>query len=522
MLRTICLRLALVCLALIFFTMPAHAKTILYVPMDDRPVNYNYPADTVTAAGIQIIMPPAEFVGGRGREGLPDKVWEWTLDNASRADALVLSADALLYGGLVDSRTHGHGKYSLEWRAMGFEMLKKARPDTPIYLFSTVMRSPVASGGFLEPYYYRQYGNDIYKYMALQEKLELEGLSAEESKHQKQLLKKIQPEVIGDWLDRREKNLKNNLKFVDLARNKTLEYFLLGRDDTSYYSRSHKETRVIKEAAKDLTTDSFCTFPGADQLGMIMLARAYNNLNNNTPLVYVYYAPGQGDATVPRYEDQKFGTTVTDHIIVAGGQLTTNQDKATMELAVNTPLIPITEEAEVVENYPIVTDYTRQFVSRIETAVKKGKIIAVADVAYANGADNSLMEELSQSNMLDKLSSYSGWNTASNTLGYAIGQGMMSATMPTKERQKLLIVRYIDDWAYQANIRPRVYYALDSSQASTLRYLSTPTPDSEQLTKDEVRKFAAQYLWIPLDDIQVSFPWSRLFEIEVKVKKNNN
>ena len=137
MLRTICLRLALVCLALIFFTMPAHAKTILYVPMDDRPVNYNYPADTVTAAGIQIIMPPAEFVGGRGREGLPDKVWEWTLDNASRADALVLSADALLYGGLVDSRTHGHGKYSLEWRAMGFEMLKKARPDTPIYLFST-------------------------------------------------------------------------------------------------------------------------------------------------------------------------------------------------------------------------------------------------------------------------------------------------------------------------------------------------------------------------------------------------
>jgi len=147
-------RIMIIFMVLMLMMPAAFAKTILYIPFDDRPVSLDYAMNTVKAAKIDILTPPAEYLASRNRSGDTEKLWQWVEQNANRADALVLSADALIYGGLVDSRTHDWNRIVLEWSLRRFETLHEANPNVPIYLFSTVMRSPSASAGGVEPLYY--------------------------------------------------------------------------------------------------------------------------------------------------------------------------------------------------------------------------------------------------------------------------------------------------------------------------------------------------------------------------------
>lgn len=84
----------------------ALAKTILYVPQDNRPVDFAYTVGTAQDAGYTVITPPEKILSGAQFQGSPDKLAEWVANNAGQADAMVLSVDSLVYGGLVDSRKH--------------------------------------------------------------------------------------------------------------------------------------------------------------------------------------------------------------------------------------------------------------------------------------------------------------------------------------------------------------------------------------------------------------------------------
>ena len=102
------------------------------------------------------------------------------------------------------------------------------------------------------------------------------------------------------------------------------------------------------------------------------------------------------------------------------------QGKPTVLLAVNTPLTTSTGESESFENFPMISNSTNAFVDRIQQAVDSGVNVSVADIAYNNGADNTLVSAMYKRDMLYKIGAYNGWNTASNTVGYAIAQGYCS------------------------------------------------------------------------------------------------
>jgi len=496
-------------------TMTASAKTILYVPADDRPVSLQYAADTVTAAKFDILVPPVEYLAGHSREGDPERLWDWVLTNASQADALVLSVDSLIYGGLVDSRVHEFSSVVLEWRLKRFDQLKKLCPHSPLYAYSTVMRSPKASGSPVEPPYYEKYGSTIFQVTALQDKAETLGLTAAERQQLQTSTASIPADIMADWMNRRAKNYQINAQLVNLTRTGVIDYLIAGRDDTAVFSQSHKEGRLLNQLAHDLSISKYASFPGADQLGMVLLARAYNTLNGTTPVIAVHYTLGTAAATIPRYEDQPFGQTITDHIMAAGGIVGTPYQKPDLLLAVNTPLSNITEEAELLDNIPAILNSTRQFVTTVKQNIAAGIPVAIVDVAFANGADNALMTELNSNRLLTRLSAYSGWNTASNTLGYALGQGLMAKSMNDTDRLNILAVRYLDDWAYQANIRKEIYREQPDLRDDNVRYLDQPNTELEAMVQKKLRSFARKQLWVQPDSVQVSFPWNRLFEIDI-------
>ena len=148
-----------------------------------------------------------------------------------------------------------------------------------------------------------------------------------------------------------------------------------------------------------------------------------------------------------------------------------------------------------------------------------GRRVAVGDVAFGNGADNSLMTELKQQGLLEKLAAYSGWNTAGNTLGYAVGQGMLANYTPDAQRKVLLAVRYLDDWAYQANIRGQLYEEVVYPAGNGGQWLNALKPKVTRAATDKIRRFAAENLWpIPAESIWEEFPWNRMFELGVHVQ----
>jgi hypothetical protein len=511
----------IICTLIFMLAIPlAQAKTILFVPMDNRPVCLDYVVDTVKGTNTDILVPPEKYLAGRDLKGNPEKLWEWVLENSARADALVLSADSLIYGGLVDSRTHQFEQSVLTERLDNFKQIKIHNQSALIYVFSTILRTPHASSGGVEPAYYEKYGPTIFELMALQDKAETAGLTKKEQEIVKQDTLAVPPEFIQDWQNRRAKNFQVNERLIAFAQDGLFDYLILGRDDTAPYSQTHREGRYLAKKAESIAAATFKTFPGADQLGILMAAKAYNDLLRQIPVIKVNYAPGIGAATVPSYEDQPFGVTVADHITAAGGVLLHNAKTPDMLIGINTPENGKTLEAESSLNTTELSSGKRSFVDYLQAELASGKKIALADISFANGADNALLYELAARRLLDKLQAYSGWNTASNTLGYTIAQGMLANDMKDDTRKHLLAERYLDEWAYQANIRKALAEDIIYPRNGSLVYLNELKPLLTENAAKDVRLFAQKYLWLSPDKIKVSFPWNRMFEIKVDIENN--
>ena len=496
----------------------ALAKTILYVPQDDRPVDYEYTVSTAEAAGYQVLTPPAQYLSGMNFHGSPDKLMAWVNANAGKADAMVLSIDSLVYGGLVDSRKHNLPMETLTARLEKVEALHKSHKNVPIYVFSTVMRSPWAGGKGVEPDYYLTMGSDIYQLASLQAKMDEEGLNPQERNDWFAIMRRVPMEYLQDWYNRRRKNMSINYRLIDDARKGVFTYYSLGHDDNSVSTQSSLESKYLKMAGTGIPKTVFGSFPGADQLGLLLITRASNDFNNYHPKITVIYPLGGGEKTVPRYDGQAIGKTIASHVEAIGGTMVDNE-RPDLLLAVNTPLTTSTTESANFENFPIMLQSTRDFLTQIEKAVNLDIPVSIVDMAFSNGSDNTLVYGLYQDKMMYRLAAYNGWNTASNSVGYGIAQGVLSKYMTADAHRDMLTTQYLDNWAYQANVRDYIYRMQQKLEAGVVtQYYPTLNEELQSRTKEQLQRYASTYLGIDPKTVDGTLPWQRLFEVYVDVK----
>lgn len=496
----------------------ALAKTILYVPQDDRPVDLAYTVQTARSAGYTVVTPPQKYLSGSRFQGHPDMLMDWVEENASGADAMVLSVDSLVYGGLVDSRKHNFDMNTLTARLSRVEALHGKYGNTPIYVFSTVMRSPWAGGKGVEPDYYLHVGSDIYQLAALQAKMDCDTLNPQERNDWFAILRRLPMEYVQDWWNRRQKNMTINYRLIQDARNGVFTYFSLGHDDNSVNTQSSLESKYLELSGEGIPKSSFGSFPGADQLGLLLITRAHNDFTGYHPKVTVIYPLGGGEKTVPSYDGQAVGKTIASHVEAIGGTIT-DTERPDLLLAVNTPLTTSTSESGNFENFPIMLQSTREFLGQIETAVQEGIPVSLVDMAFSNGSDNTLVYGLYQDNMMYRLAAYNGWNTASNSVGYGIAQGVLSKGMTDEAHKDMLTTQYLDNWAYQANIRDYIYRMQQKLKAGTIKqYYPTEMGELQSRTKEQLQRYAQTYLGVDPATINVTLPWNRLFEVYVDVR----
>ncbi|WP_456155896.1 DUF4127 family protein [Veillonella sp.] len=492
------------------------AETVLFVPQDDRPVSLQYTVDTAKAAGMTVLTPPQSLISGKNYKGQADQIWNWVEQNAGRADVMVLSTDTLIYGGLVDSRKHNLPLSTLEYRLKRIEALKANYKNTRIYGFGTVMRSPRASGGGTEPSYYADYGPTIFQIAALQDKLDAGTLTQAETQKLMSLQSSVPVEYLQDWFSRRQKNMQINKGLIDEARKGVFEYFALGHDDTSQLSQSALEGRYLNQYSKGIPRTQYGSFPGADQLGLLLMARSRTDESAEKPTFSIIYPLGGAGKTLPGYEDQTIDKTIAEHVEAVGGTMTT-AGKPTVLLAVNTPLSTSTSESEAFGNFPMVSQATNAFVDRIQQATEQGVTVSVADIAYNNGSDNTLVGAMYKRDLLYKIGAYNGWNTASNTVGYAIAQGLLLKSMSPEGHRDMLTQQYLDNWAYQANIRKDIYRMQDSIRTDNVRYSGDLNSKLEEYLQERIQDFGETYLKVDPRTIKATFPWGRLFETDITV-----
>ena len=502
-----------------------HGKKILYIPIDNRPCNLKQVVEVAEKLGYEILTPPENFLGtGASDEllGNPEKIWNWLEENSFGADAAVISTDAMIYGSLVASRKHDLSAEEVLTRVKKFENYRKNFPSLPIYAFSTIMRTPTLSGSSAEPEYYKKYGDMIYNYAALKDKSEFEKISRREKNQIANFEKEIPEDVMKDWFNRREKNYNANKFFIDLMNAETFQFLVIGCDDNSFYSQTHLESRHLNEYAKNfnLGKTQFQIMAGADELGMLMVARAINKDLNEIPFVAVGYNDGVGANTIPSYSNEKISDSIEGAIIAAGGLKVPSAERADFVVAVNTNYDGKTFSASSAKNNLKPRKGTKNFMKLLNSYVEKNYRVGVADISTSNGSDNALMEQIRKNNLQFKISAYGGWNTPTNASGFLIGEGVLTKFLSDHEKNSLLLTRYFDDWIYQANVRTQIANGLIWTVPGEGNYskLDGKRAGLEKLTAELAKKFADENIILPTNNkvknLSANFIWNRCFECD--------
>mgnify|MGYP000940441863 FL=1 len=133
---------------------------ILLLPLDERPCNAAFPGRLFPANKVQILLP--QKLGHKKEPADFFVLSDFLFEKAKDADALLLSLDMLLYGGLIPSRLHHLKTETLFSRLHLIRELKEKYPSLPIYAFATVMRCPAYSSDDEEPDYYESFGSAIH------------------------------------------------------------------------------------------------------------------------------------------------------------------------------------------------------------------------------------------------------------------------------------------------------------------------------------------------------------------------
>ena len=487
----------------------------LFIPMDNRPVCYSYPVKVMEAAGYKIYTPPEKLLATRTTPADTEKLWKWLESRAEKVDAAVISTDALIYGGLVASRTHSLSLAELETRVRRLQNLRMDK-DTRLYGFSTLMRTPRESYGNVEPAYYSNVGPAIYRYSQLSDKSDLHAETLLEDFEVGAFERNLAKDHLKDWLDRRNKNMEINHQLAMLTRVGRFDYFAIGKDDNAPLSHTHMEARKISLQNAYLSDASFQILPGVDQLGLLLLTRAANVLSGQSPKVYPMYVEGAGPKTIPQYSDLPLGKSVPEQVIAAGGEIAYSPDAADVVLAINTPADGTMYDSTNLSNQYYASPANKRYIVNLGRMLERGVNISLADVAFSNGGDNGFMNEMSLRGFTDKLSAYNGWNTADNTIGFAVSQGMLAPQI-TKDKQLMLMrERILDDWYYQSNARRLITDELEKNKKTAYKYaLNDMMPKIKKQALDIIGRLAVNYDITAGTKFDVVFPWNRLFEVDV-------
>jgi len=537
---------------------------ILYVPLDDRPCNAKWPRLLARMVDFDLVMPPEELLGRYKHPGNPAAIGEWLLHSRGRIDAAVLSLDMLAYGGLVASRQPTVTVETAQQRLGVLEELRHHLGDAAIFAFNVIMRLSITADSPQTAQYWqlvREWAELSYEVRSLGRREMAERL--------RNLERAIPGEVIEGYEAARRRNHAVNRLAVEHVARGNVDFLALTQEDAAPVGVHLDEQARLRELIDELgVADKVDIYPGADEAGMVLLARFINTHMLRSPTVRVIYSSPEGAERVATFEDRPVRETVEAQVRAVGARLAPRRRQPDLNLLVATPAEGQRADYET----GVARDQRRaELRDLLQQGAQVDGHLVLVDVGFPNGADELLMRELRRSEVeLHRLMSFAAWNTAGNSIGSALAHGtlrlialqdkgafdlaqLVSDISPMRylellnslidsERAhvELLLYRFVDDWLYQTRVRPEVTrYVVEMLHASTFN-LADSYRQTERMVADLLGAATAD-LWAQhflgretvhlgvegsrsslvlaaLEETRVSLPWRRMFEVDLSFR----
>jgi len=477
------------------------------IPIDNRPVCYNLVNDIANIdSDLEIILPDKKLLGSLYSNADTDGIIQW-LEKLDEVDAIVVSLDTIAYGGLISSR---RCKDSVEEIKSRLQKVKKIlKKGKKVYAFSSIMRISNNNVNEEEKEYWNKYGTQIFEYSY---KFHKEGNDFSD----------VPKEILNDYLATRYRNFQINKMYIEWLQEGLFDTLVFSKDDCAQYGLNVMEADILEHTIQSKNLSGMVK-TGADEIPLTLFARAIvnhalkqgikatclsENIDNiKAPKISVKFLAPLHKHLISNYEDISIEKSVKAQIELAGA-VVAEEKEADLVLIVNNFE---EQQGEIVMGVKTLP-FSGQF-----SLPKKPYIIA--DVRFANGADNIFIDKLFNKSIdFDNFYGYSGWNTSANTLGSLICVGLVrhfAQNYNEEAFRKLQMVRFLDDWAYQANIRQ----ALNGKREAVNGKRKEPRADFRKLTKMMMpfEKRLQKILRIS-PEIKYKFPWKRFFEIGITIK----
>jgi hypothetical protein len=444
---------------------------ICFIPIDNRPVCYNLAKEIARIdEDIEFFIPPRNLLGGLKTDANIVGLYTW-LNNLPQVDTIILSLDTIAYGGLIPSRRSPERFEDIASRLLDFKEILNSK-NAKIYAVSSIMRISNNNCNEEEKEYWLKYGQKIFEY------------SYEKHKYASSLglespLKRIIPDdILNDYKQTRLRNFKINKLYLDWQKEGFFETLIFSKDDCAKYGYNVME-------AEQLTRMGGKVITGADEIPLSLLAKSISGKIS----VFPKFIEPEFTHLISNYEDVSIKKSVYNQLEFAGCEISEKEESADIVLLIN--------------NFK---EHQGEIVMKVDTEQFDGELVLpnknymIADVRNANGGDNNFVSALLSTFRLGDFYGYSAWNTSANSLGSLICCAKikyLAKKYNDLRFRKVQMIRFLDDWAYQANVRQQI------EKPSNINPLMQPFEEK-----------ISQILGIKIKN-EYSFPWDRLFEVEV-------
>jgi hypothetical protein len=452
-------------------------RKVLYVPLDDRPVNLDDVITQGKAAGIQIVTQDVTDIRNRidsektasgttlestssPTYGNTAQIRHFILNHAASVDGFIISTDMLAYGGLIGSRrlrTSGGEAYP-DYDAATTELLdvirlvKQDHPNKPVYVLDTIMRLATTSfaGGLtlaaynesreltLQPRRTFTEFNDI---------LEGYNLSPDSSYGDTVHFDKEQ------YYNARKHKFKSNRYILEhLVKEGYIDFLAIGVDDANTQGVQINEIKYVEGRiqswldgnANGQNPDRAIILPDADGLGQALVARMANQLHRGgaKPGYAVQYFGPHGSTITSPYEYMDVHQNLQRHVDIIGGCMVTDCPAVEIVAITAADQLPAAMDKIALNNTQSVPTIVIDFVD-----LGKGNPVVT--------------QALLGSEHTGRLLGYCAWNTAGNKMGLALGMGQARYAYLVTETEEtalhdamnnhgsLLFKRFLKDYYYK-------------------------------------------------------------------------
>lgn len=497
---------------------------VVYLPLDERPCNAAFAQRIAEGTPIQLTVPPVRILGQKKTPADADAVRAFLLEECRSADALILSLDMLLYGGIVPSRLHKLSDAELCRRLETVREIRKENPTIRIYAFALIMRCPSYSSADEEPSYYDLCGREIFLTGQVKYKSEHGMLSPGETEAALTAYGEKTGSYLADYENRRRVN-RGMLEKILTEYRDAFRVLVIPQDDSAPYGYTTADREYLKAVIARSGDADVPMYPGADEVGMTLLSRAACELTGRFPAVLPHFAHPSAPGVVPLYEDRPVGETLPLLLQTSGCRIVSDEDgtKADIHLYLNYPASDPVEAGQTPTAGYRLRDLTA-FAEEIVADTGAGKCVAIADGAFCNGGDAAFMRLLADRMPLTALSSYAGWNTSSNTIGTAVAAAVFVWLFGrTAATERFIAERLYEDIGYCGHVRAEVT-ALIREMGKGYGYFNAGAQVGEvaalvrdrltQYMKEQFPEVAGRY---EID--RLLMPWKRMFEVDLTLRE---